>query len=243
MMMSDDEFDDNVEGNIGVMGDGTKTEAQSNIGEKRKHEEENSSEEDSEGFDSDASDYELDKSGESKREKRKKAKTNPVFNAFNFSRKDKSLQDILEFLDEQPPVIPNVIVDYYLKKNGMNLKDDKIKKLISLATSKFITDIAVDAYEYSRIRSGTAVYNATNGQQKARQLLMGQQQQKLLQQELNNNTDMTTMQNKGNSDANVNKANTQQQHNDKDRVVLRMSDLSSALKEYGLDIQKPNYYR
>jgi len=60
-MMSDDEFDDNVEGNIGVMGDGTKTEAQSNIGEKRKHEEEeNSSEEDSEGFDSDASDYELD---------------------------------------------------------------------------------------------------------------------------------------------------------------------------------------
>lgn len=244
-MLSDDEFDDNVEGNIGVMGDDPKPEAESHIGEKRKHEDdENSSEEDdSEGFDSDASDYELDEAGESKREKRKKVKTTPIFDALNFSRKDKSLQDILEFLNEQPPVIPDIIVDYYLKKNGLTLKDDKIKKLISLATSKFITDIAVDAYEYSRIRSGTAVYNATNGQQKARQLLMGQQQQKLLQQEMNNNADMSNMQNKGSTDANVNKTNTQQQHNDKDRVVLRMSDLSSALKEYGLEIQKPNYYR
>ena len=243
--MSDDEFDDNVEGNIGVMGNDPKPEVESHIGEKRKHEDhENSSEDDgSEGFDSDASDYELDESGESKREKRKKAKTTPMFDALNFSRKDKSLQDILEFLNEQPPVIPDVIVDYYLKKNGLTLKDDKIKKLISLATSKFITDIAVDAYEYSRIRSDTAVYNATNGQQKARQLLMGQQQQKLLQQEMNNNADMSNMPNKGSTDANMSKTNTQQQHNDKDRVVLRMSDLSSALKEYGLEIQKPNYYR
>lgn len=240
-MMSDDEFDDNVEGNIDVMGDAGKA-SEGNVGEKRKHDEENSSDDDSDSFDSDASDYELDESGESKREKRKKAKITPIFDALNFSRKDKSLQDILEFLDEQPPVIPDVIVDYYLKKNGLNLKDARIKKLIALATSKFITDIAVDAYEYSRIRSGTAVYNAANGQQKARQLLMGQQQQKLLQQELNN-TDISNVQGKSNTDANLNKTNTQQQHNDKDRVVLRMSDLASALKEYGLEIQKPAYYR
>lgn len=240
--MSDDEFDDNVEGNIDVMGDAGNPGDEGNVGEKRKHDDENSSDDGSESFDSDASDYELDESGESKREKRKKMKITPIFNALNFSRKDKSLQDILEFLDDQPPVIPDVIVDYYLKKNGLNLKDTRIKKLISLATSKFITDIAVDAYEYSRIRSGTAVYNAANGQQKARQLLMGQQQQKLLQQELNN-ADITNVQNKTGTDGNLNKTNTQQQHNDKDRVVLRMSDLASALKEYGLEIQKPAYYR
>ncbi|OBA28492.1 hypothetical protein HANVADRAFT_19349, partial [Hanseniaspora valbyensis NRRL Y-1626] len=169
----------------------------------------------------------------------------------NFSRKDKTLQEILDFLEKQPPIIPDPIIDYYLKKNGLQLESSKLKKLISIATTKFISDIAIDTYEYSRIRSATAVYNANNSQQKAKQLLMGQQQQKLLQQELNNNSgstanaaDQSAIKSSAEAANGANKGpTTQQQHNDKDKIVLRMSDLSSALKEYGLNIEKPDFYR
>ncbi|XBW36261.1 hypothetical protein QEN19_001853 [Hanseniaspora menglaensis] len=259
-MMSDDEFDDNVDASIGVVVNDGSVKDEVVAGNKRAHNEinqgsskktskkENEDEEDEFDSESDDSDYELDETGESKNKKIKKTKTLPGNNISDFSRKDKTLQEILDFLDKQPPIIPDPIIDYYLKKNGLHLKDDKLKKLISVATTKFISDIAIDTYEYSRIRSATTVYNANNGQQKAKQLLMGQQQQKLLQQELSSSSSSTDQ---GSSKLNTEPVssnttktpNTQQQHNDKDKIVLRMSDLSSALKEYGLNIEKPDFYR
>lgn len=146
-----------------------------------------------------------------------------LFEIPEFTRKDKTLNDILELVEDNPPIIPDAVIDYYLMKNGFDCADVRVKRLLALATQKFVSDIAADAYEYSRIRSSVAVHNANNGQSRARQLMVGQQQpgqQQISQQ--------------------------QQQQNEKttaSKVVLTVNDLSSAVAEYGLNIGRPDFYR
>ncbi|CCF56887.1 hypothetical protein KAFR_0B05910 [Kazachstania africana CBS 2517] len=146
-----------------------------------------------------------------------------LFDLPEFTRKDKSLEEILNLMEDNPPIIPDAVIDYYMRKNGFDCADVRVKRLLALATQKFISDIANDAYEYSRIRSTVAVSNANNGQARARQLMLGQQQpgqQQFSQQ--------------------------QQQQNEKNnasKVVLTVNDLSNAVSEYGLNIGRPDFYR
>ncbi|SMN21070.1 similar to Saccharomyces cerevisiae YDR167W TAF10 Subunit (145 kDa) of TFIID and SAGA complexes, involved in RNA polymerase II transcription initiation and in chromatin modification [Maudiozyma saulgeensis] len=145
-----------------------------------------------------------------------------LFEIPEFTRKDKTLEEILELMDDNAPIIPDAVTEYYLRKNGFDCTDLRVKRLLALATQKFISDIANDAYEYSRIRSSVAVSNANNAQARARQLMQGQQQpgqQQITQQ--------------------------QQQQNEKttaSKVVLTVDDLSSAVQEYGLNIGRPDFY-
>lgn len=146
-----------------------------------------------------------------------------LFELPDFTRKDKTLNEILELMDDNAPIIPDAVIDYYMMKNGFDCTDTRVKRLLALATQKFISDIASDAYEYSRIRSTVAVNNANNGQSRARQLMVAQQQQQ--QQQL---------------------TQQQQQQNEKNtqsKVVLTVNDLSSAVAEYGLNISRPDFYR
>ena len=48
------------------------------------------------------------------------------------------------------------MTDYYLALSGLSTNDVRLKRLLALATQKFISDIATDAYQYSRIRSNTS---------------------------------------------------------------------------------------
>ncbi|KAG0664185.1 Transcription initiation factor TFIID subunit 10 [Maudiozyma exigua] len=145
-----------------------------------------------------------------------------LFEIPEFTRKDKTLEEILELMDDNAPIIPDSVTEYYMRKNGFDCTDIRVKRLLALATQKFISDIANDAYEYSRIRSSVAVSNANNAQARARQLMQGQQQpgqQQITQQ--------------------------QQQQNEKttaSKVVLTVDDLSSAVQEYGLNIGRPDFY-
>lgn len=156
----------------------------------------------------------------------------------DLTRKDKTLKEVLDMMDDEfAPIIPDAVTDYYLAKNGFESSDVKIKRLIALATQKFISDIAQDAYEYSRIRNASAVYNSSNPQVRAKQLLQGQQyanQQTLA----------------GNANANAENGEqqaSQQSHstvgNQQGKVVLTMEDLSNALSEYGMNASRPGFYR
>lgn len=145
---------------------------------------------------------------------------NNIFGIPEFTRRDKTLEEILDMMVDNPPIIPDAVIEYYMRKNGFEDVDIRVKRLLGLVTQKFVSDIANDAYEYSRIRSGVAVNNANNGQARARQLMFSQQQQPLTQQ--------------------------QQQQNEKttqSKVVLTINDLSSAVEEYGLNIGRPDFYR
>ncbi|KAI5804110.1 putative transcription initiation factor TFIID subunit [Peziza echinospora] len=70
-------------------------------------------------------------------------------------RKDKNLKEFLNSMDEYAPIIPDAVTDYYLALSGLSTPDIRLKRLLALATQKFISDIATDAYQYSRIRSTT----------------------------------------------------------------------------------------
>lgn len=72
------------------------------------------------------------------------------------AQKDRTLQEFLEVIDQYAPIIPDAVTDYYLSLAGFQSSDVRIKRLLALAAQKFISDIATDAYQYSRIRSSGA---------------------------------------------------------------------------------------
>lgn len=155
----------------------------------------------------------------------------------DLTRKDKTLKEVLDMMDgEFAPIIPDAVTDYYLAKNGFETSDVKIKRLLALATQKFISDIAQDAYEYSRIRSASAVYNSSNPQVRAKLLLQGQQfanQQSLAGNSANN----------GENDQQQSQQSHSNAGNQQGKIVLTMGDLSNALSEYGMNTSRPEFYR
>lgn len=162
------------------------------------------------------------------------------------SRKDKTLAEVLELMDgDFAPIIPDAVTDYYLAKNGFDTTDVRIKRLLALATQKFINDIAQDAYEYSRIRNSLAVYNSANPQVRAKQLLQGQQFAN--QQSLTGGSGAVTLVEAG-EEGSAPQA-SQPTHlglsagNQQGKIVLTMEDLLNALSEYGLNTGRPEFYR
>ncbi|RCK66204.1 Transcription initiation factor TFIID subunit 10 [Candida viswanathii] len=155
----------------------------------------------------------------------------------DLTRKDKTLKEVLEMMDgEFAPIIPDAVTDYYLAKNGFETSDVRIKRLLALATQKFISDIAQDAYEYSRIRSASAVYNSSNPQVRAKLLLQGQQYAN--QQSLAGNSA-----NGGENDQQQSQQSHSNAGNQQGKIVLTMGDLSNALSEYGMNTTRPEFYR
>jgi transcription initiation factor TFIID subunit 10 len=62
--------------------------------------------------------------------------------------------------------IPDAVTNYYLTRAGLPpppQTDQKLARLLALATQKFIADIAADAYQYSRIRSSNSNSNNPMG--------------------------------------------------------------------------------
>ncbi|KAK0188815.1 transcription initiation factor TFIID 23-30kDa subunit-domain-containing protein [Armillaria mellea] len=84
------------------------------------------------------------------------------------ARKDRTLAEFLLMLDDYEPLIPNEVTDYYLQRVGFECEDVRLKRLLSLAAQKFVSDIAADAYQHARIRT-----NASGGRARANQPLTG----------------------------------------------------------------------
>lgn len=158
------------------------------------------------------------------------------------TRKDKTLQEVLDLMDgDFAPIIPDAVTDYCLSKNGFETSDVKIKRLLALATQKFILDIAQDAYEYSRIRNSSAVYNSSNPQVRAKLLLQGQQYAN--QQLLTGAGGVGAAGVDGQSELLQPAHTSSNAGNQQGKIVLTMEDLSSALSEYGMNTTRPDFYR
>lgn len=130
------------------------------------------------------------------------------------TRKERSLKDFLNSMDDYAPIIPEAVTDYYLARAGFETSDGRIKKLLALATQKFVSDIAADAYQYSRIRSSSSLSSSSNPHARARALAAGAPLQP------------------GSSAA-----------ASQGKIVLTTEDLSNALVEYGLNVRRPDFYR
>lgn len=160
----------------------------------------------------------------------------PLQDLPELSRMDKTLAEMLELMKgEFAPIIPDAVTDYYLARNGFETADVRVKRLLALATQKFISDIAQDAYEYLRIRSSSTVYNSSNPQTRAKQLLQSQQ---FAQQNSGANGNL-----EGGGDQQQPLLHATNAGNQQGKIVLTMEDLSSALSEYGLNASRPDFYR
>lgn len=72
------------------------------------------------------------------------------------ARKDRTLTEFMLMLDEYEPMIPSEIADFYFQRVGFETEDVRLKRLLSLAAQKFVSDIAADAYQHARIRTNAA---------------------------------------------------------------------------------------
>ncbi|KAK7030637.1 transcription initiation factor TFIID subunit 10 [Favolaschia claudopus] len=84
------------------------------------------------------------------------------------ARKDRTLAEFMLMLDDYEPLIPNEVTDYYLQRVGFECEDVRLKRLLSLAAQKFVSDIAADAYQHARIRT-----NAQGGRSRTNQPFAG----------------------------------------------------------------------
>ena len=69
------------------------------------------------------------------------------------TRRDHAMVEILRQLHGYTPLIPDEVTDYYLERAGFQCEDVRLKRLLALATEKFVSDIASDAFQYARIRT------------------------------------------------------------------------------------------
>lgn len=69
------------------------------------------------------------------------------------ARTNRSLAELVRMLDDYSPLIPDEVTDFYLERAGLACDDVRLKRLVSMAAEKFVSDIAADAFQYARIRS------------------------------------------------------------------------------------------
>ncbi|KAM0683397.1 hypothetical protein MDAP_000962 [Mitosporidium daphniae] len=74
---------------------------------------------------------------------------------------DKALLELLRQLEHFTPIIPDPLMDMVMARAGLDSPDVKLKRLLALMAQKFITDVAQDAMQYSRIRSNGVAAPAT----------------------------------------------------------------------------------
>lgn len=140
------------------------------------------------------------------------------------ARKDRTLAEFMQLLDGYTPLIPDQVTDFYLEKVGFECHDVRLKRLLSLAAEKFVSDIAADAFQYARIRTNAGPGGRPRGQVSAAGAGAG-----------------------GGGAAGVSAgaagAAVPAGARDRSRTVLTMDDLSAALGEYGINARRAEHFR
>ena len=62
------------------------------------------------------------------------------------------LNNFLMSLDNYEPTIPEAISSFYLRRSGLEVKDSKVSKLVSLASDKFLAELIAEAKQISQVR-------------------------------------------------------------------------------------------
>ncbi|KAJ4458365.1 putative transcription initiation factor IID; TAF10 subunit [Paratrimastix pyriformis] len=63
--------------------------------------------------------------------------------------------ELLQALQSNPCAINDELADHYLKRTGFICPDIRVKRLMALATQKFLTDVLADSYQVARLRQAS----------------------------------------------------------------------------------------
>ncbi|KAH6896610.1 transcription initiation factor TFIID 23-30kDa subunit-domain-containing protein [Thelonectria olida] len=156
------------------------------------------------------------------------------------SRKDTSLREFLNKMDDYAPIIPDAVTNYYMTKAGLPpppQTDPRLARLLALATQKFIADIAADAYQYSRIRASSTNANNPMGSLGAAAgfPIPGQPAGGPAGAKDQNKGAPLGIQRPGYGGGG--------QGGSQNRTVLTMEDLGMAVGEYGVNVKRSEFYR
>ncbi|KAK3950871.1 transcription initiation factor TFIID 23-30kDa subunit-domain-containing protein [Pseudoneurospora amorphoporcata] len=156
------------------------------------------------------------------------------------TRKDVSLKELLTKMDEYAPIIPDAVTAYYMTRAGLPpppQTDQRLARLLALATQKFIADIAADAYQYSRIRASNTNANNPMGSLGAAAgfPIPGQPTNQAAGAKDQGRGGPLGIQRPGYGGGG--------QGGSQNRTVLTMEDLGMAAGEFGVNVKRSEFYR
>lgn len=76
---------------------------------------------------------------------------------FAFIQEHEEVNSIVKFLEEvdgYTPTVPEAVVQQYLQLGGAFTEDQRILKLVALATDKFLAEVVKDTKELGALRVG-----------------------------------------------------------------------------------------
>lgn len=155
------------------------------------------------------------------------------------TRKDASLKEFLTKMDDYAPIIPDAVTNYYMTRAGLPpppQTDQRLARLLALATQKFVADIAADAYQYSRIRASNTNANNPMGNLGAAAgfPIPGQPANQPGNKDQNRGGPLG-IQRPGYGGGG--------QGSQQNRTVLTMEDLGMAVGEFGVNVKRSEFYR
>ncbi|KAK4662466.1 hypothetical protein QC763_611840 [Podospora pseudopauciseta] len=163
----------------------------------------------------------------------------PLLEAKTPLRKDASLKEFLNKMEDYAPIIPDAVTNYYMTRAGLPpppQTDQRLARLLALATQKFIADIAADAYQYSRIRASNTSANNPMGNLGAAAgfPIPGQPANQPGAKDQGRGGPLG-IQRPGYGGGG--------QGSQQNRTVLTMEDLGMAVGEFGVNVKRSEFYR
>mmetsp|Transcript_15972 Transcript_15972/g.34509 ORF Transcript_15972/g.34509 Transcript_15972/m.34509 type:complete len:124 (-) Transcript_15972:1088-1459(-) len=64
-------------------------------------------------------------------------------------------QALLEQLEDQPPLVPDELTQYLMRRTGQDCKDPRVVRLVSLAGQRFIAAVVHDSLQLCKARLGS----------------------------------------------------------------------------------------
>jgi transcription initiation factor TFIID subunit 10 len=85
---------------------------------------------------------------------------------------DAALTDFLASLMDYTPTIPDELVEHYMAKSGFQCPDIRLIRLVSVATQKFVSEVATDALHHCKARQSSIVKDKRDKQPKDKRLIL-----------------------------------------------------------------------